>query len=238
MPDTLPPLTRPDPAPALRLTGLGLSVVVAGGAVLLVGLVPAAVALALGLYLAGLALVLALFRRGYPHRRLGAGNTVTLARLALAAALLAPLAAGAAPGVVAVLALVALALDGADGWLARREGLVSDFGARLDMEVDSALALILAANAWAAGTVGPAVLLLGLPRYLFAAGMMRWRWLGGPLPPSFARKAVCVAQIGALILLQWPGLPGALAEALVWAVLAALGWSFGRDIRQLWRARA
>ena len=238
MPDALPPMTRPGCASALRSTGLGLAVLAAGGSVLLAGPVPAAVALALGGYLAGLALVLALFRRGYPHDRPGLCNTVTLARLALAAALLAPLVGGAAPGAVALVALVALALDGADGWLARRERLVSDFGARLDMEVDSALALILAANAWAAGSVGPAVLLLGLPRYLFAGGMLRWRWLDGPLPPSLARKAVCVVQIGALVVLQLPGLPGGWAEALVWAVLGLLGWSFGRDIRHLWQARA
>jgi phosphatidylglycerophosphate synthase len=238
MHDALPSLTRPDAASALRRSGLGLSVGAAGGAFLLAGAAPTALALALGGYLAGLVLVLALFRRGYPHDRLGLCNIVTLARLALAAALLAPLAGGSAPGAVAVVALVALVLDGADGWLARREGLVSGFGARLDMEVDSALALILAANAWAAGTVGPAVLLLGLPRYAFAAAGLRWHWLDGPLPPSFARKAVCVAQIGALIVLLLPGLSGGWAEALVWEVLAALGWSFGRDIRHLWQARA
>lgn len=194
--------------------------------------------LALGGYLAALVPVLVLFRRGYPHAWLGLCNAVTLGRLALAAVLLAPLAGAATPGAVAAVALVALALDGADGWLARRARLESAFGARFDMEVDSILALILAANAWAAGSVGPAVLLLGLPRYLFAAGMLRWRWLDGPLPPSQARKAVCVVQIGALVVLQLPGLPGALAEALVWAVLGLLGWSFGRDIRHLWQARA
>lgn len=194
--------------------------------------------LALGGYLAALVPVLVLFRRGYPHAWLGLCNAVTLGRLALAAVLLAPLAGAATPGAVAAVALVALALDGADGWLARRARLESAFGARFDMEVDSILALILAANALAAGSVGPAVLLLGLPRYLFAAGMLRWRWLDGPLPASQARKAVCVVQIGALVVLQLPGLPGALAEALVWAVLGLLGWSFGRDIRHLWQARA
>jgi phosphatidylglycerophosphate synthase len=241
MRDTFPKLhlaALPGPGLRLALGAVALAPAVAGAGWGLAGpgLLPGL--LALGGYLAGLVPVLVLFRRGYPHARLGLCNAVTLGRLALAAVLLAPLAGGAAPGAVAVVALVALALDGADGWLARREGLVSGFGARLDMEVDSALALILAANAWAAGTVGPAVLLLGLPRYAFAAAGLRWGWLDGPLPPSLARKAVCVVQIGALIVLQLPGLPGGWAEALVWSVLAALAWSFGRDIRHLWQARA
>ena len=37
-----------------------------------------------------------------------------------------------------------LALDGLDGWAARRQGLVSAFGARFDMEVDALLILALA----------------------------------------------------------------------------------------------
>jgi phosphatidylglycerophosphate synthase len=37
-----------------------------------------------------------------------------------------------------------LALDGLDGWLARRFGLASAYGARFDMEVDGFLILVLA----------------------------------------------------------------------------------------------
>ncbi|MFP4328489.1 MAG: CDP-alcohol phosphatidyltransferase family protein, partial [Paracoccaceae bacterium] len=123
-------------------------------------------ALALLTYGVAVALAGRGLHRHYPHARLGLCNLMTLARLALVSALVAPLAAGAgASWPVFAVAAVALSLDGVDGWLARRQGLVSDFGARFDMEVDSALALVLALNASAAA--GPAALLLGLPRYLF-----------------------------------------------------------------------
>ncbi|MBD3766025.1 MAG: CDP-alcohol phosphatidyltransferase family protein [Rhodobacterales bacterium] len=223
---------------------LGLAALVAAGAVPVVaaelaGPQPAALALALCGHAAGAALALGLMQRGYPHDGLGLCNLVTLARMGLAAALLAPLAAGAAPtwGLLAV-AVLALSLDGVDGWLARRERRVSDFGARFDMEVDAALALILALNAWAAGTAGPTVLLLGLPRYVFAAAGLWLPWLGGALPPRLSRKAVCVLQIAVLIALQVPAVAAAgLAPALVAVTAAALAWSFGRDVVWLWRAR-
>lgn len=199
---------------------------------------PGGVALATGGYGLGLGLTLGLFRRGFPHLTLGACNLVTLARLAMTAALLAPLPSGAAsPVAVVALALLALSLDGLDGWLARREGRVSDFGARFDMEVDSALGLVLALNAFAAGTVGAAVLLLGVPRYVFAAAALVLPWLDGPLPARFSRKAVCVAQIAVLIALQLPMTTGLPAQIAVAVVFAALVWSFWRDIVWLWQAR-
>jgi phosphatidylglycerophosphate synthase len=203
----------------------------------LVGAAPGALGLAMAGYLCGVALVTVLMRRSYPYADLGFGNLVTLARLVLTTALLAPLLAPAAPGAVVGLALLALALDGVDGWLARRQGRVSSFGARFDMEVDAALGLILALNALVAGSAGPAVLLLGLPRYAFAAAARTRPWLARPLPERAGRKVVCVVQIGALIALQLPALPGPAAGAVVGATLAALGWSFGRDVLWLWRAR-
>jgi hypothetical protein len=81
--------------------------------------------------------------------------------------------AGAAPSwAVFAVAVIALSLDGIDGWLARRQGYVSDFGARFDMEVDSVLALVLALSAAVSSGLGPLAILLGLPRYAFAVGGM------------------------------------------------------------------
>jgi phosphatidylglycerophosphate synthase len=219
-----------------RVAMLGGFVVLAAG-VALVGLDGALWLPALG-YGLGVWLVLGLFRRGYPHGRLGLCNAATLARLALTAALLAPLAGAAEPWAVPGVAVLALTLDGVDGWLARREGLVSDVGARFDMEVDSALALILALNALAAGTAGLIVLAIGLPRYVFAAAGLLAPWLDGPLPERFSRKLVCVVQIATLIALQLPPLGAGLANPLVAAVAAGLAWSFGKDVIWLWRARA
>jgi phosphatidylglycerophosphate synthase len=177
-------------------------------------------------------------RQHYPYADLGLCNLVTLGRLLLTSALLAPLTApGAVWGIVAV-ASIALTLDGIDGWLARREARESAFGARFDMEVDTALGMILALNAWAAGIAGPLVLLLGLPRYLFALAAWLWPWLDRPLPDRYGRKVVCVAQIAALIALQLPALSGAAGMAIVTVTLVALGWSFGRDVLWLYRNRS
>jgi len=194
--------------------------------------------LALAGYGFGVVLALVLLRRGFPHPTLGSCNVVTLTRLCLSAALLAPLGGQTgASWTVFVIAAVALSLDGADGWLARRGGRVSDFGARFDMEVDSGLALILAVNAWAAGTAGALVLLIGLPRYVFVAASGAMPWLDRPLPDRFSRKAVCVLQIGTLIALQLPVISGGLVTTLVAVAATALLWSFWCDVAWLRRHR-
>jgi len=211
---------------------------VLGVALVLVGPDGMALSLALAGYVAAAGLALNLMRRGYPHERLGLCNLVTLIRLTLAAALLAPLVGPAAPWAVFVVAAIALGLDGIDGWLARREGQVSAFGARFDMEVDSGLALILALNAFAAGTAGILVLLIGLPRYAFGVAGAVLPWLRRPAPERFSRKLVCVVQIATLIALQLPPVATSVANPVVAVVAAALIWSFGRDVMWLWRARA
>lgn len=174
---------------------------------------------------------------GYPHARFGLCNVVTLARAAMVAALAAVVWRGPQGWDVLVVATVALALDGVDGWLARRSGLSSDFGARFDMETDAALALVLAAHVWLGGMTGAEVLLLGAMRYAFVAGFWPFPWLAAPLPDRFGRKVVCVIQIAALILLQVPGLMPGVAQGVAWGAVGALVWSFGRDVLWLWRHR-
>ncbi|WP_235829826.1 CDP-alcohol phosphatidyltransferase family protein [Frigidibacter oleivorans] len=200
---------------------------------------------ALALFLGAAALAVRGIGRGrsgtYPHGRLGLCNAVTLTRAALAASLLAPALAGTPrPGLCLALTLVALALDGVDGWLARQAGLASRFGARFDMETDSLLALVLALLAMQTAGLGPWVLVLGLPRYVFWAAMWVWPWLDGPLPPRRSRRWICVVQIGALAALQLPGLwpaAAALAVPLAAGALALVLWSFAVDIRRLAKAR-
>ena len=185
----------------------------------------------------------ALLRARYPHRSVGLCNAVTHLRLTLAAPLAAWLIAPgglsgdpAAGWAVVALAGASLALDGADGWLARREGLVSRFGARFDVEVDAALALALAALAWRSEIAGGWVLALGAPRYLFvAAGMVAPR-LRGSLPERGSRKAVCALQISALIALLCPVVPTAASQPFAALAAAALAASFAADLRWLWRA--
>ncbi|WP_104492818.1 CDP-alcohol phosphatidyltransferase family protein [Paracoccus denitrificans] len=209
---------------ALRLAGMGGT---AGGWLA-----------ASALYLACCAMILAQMRRSYPHDRIGGCNAVTLLRAAITCALLAPLADGAAAGwAVAMAGLVALALDGVDGWLARRSGLVSGFGARFDMEVDAAFALTLALHAWLGTTLGPEVLLLGVLRYGFVAAGTALPWLRADLPQRLRRKAICVLQLATLLLLQTPLPSHAQAGFLAWLATAALALSFALDIRWLWRHR-
>lgn len=190
------------------------------------------------LFLLGTLATAILIRHHYPHQRLGACNVITLLRGALVCALLAPLASGAAAGWgVAAVGGLALALDGVDGWLARRSGLASAFGARFDMEVDAALALVLSLHILSGTVVGAEVLLLGTIRYGFVAAGRFLPWLTGPLRPRFRRKLVCVIQLATLVLLQLPELSADQAIWLARAAAVALVWSFAVDIAWLWRHR-
>lgn len=174
--------------------------------------------------------------RGYPHPSLGACNAVTHLRATGVAGLTAmlalptpPLGGWLVPGVAAAI----LAADGIDGWLARRAGRCSAFGARFDMETDAALAFVLAGLVWQAGLAGPWVLWLGLARYASVAAGRIWPWLRAPLPPRWRRKAGCVVQIGALVLALVPGLPAAAIQAALVAAAALLLWSFAADVAWL-----
>lgn len=229
------------------LPGVGVqfaAVALAGaamGGVLAWGLTEDAVAVLSGLVMYGAVTGVALvtLTAGFPHRTIGLCNVATLARLALVLALVACLVADGAPpwGVFAV-AVLAFALDGLDGWLARSEGRASGFGARFDMEVDSLLALVLAALAWQSGSVGAYIIILGLPRYAFWIAQFPCPWLNGDLPERFSRKVVCVVQISALILALVPSVPPFFASTVVGASALALIWSFWLDVQVLREARA
>jgi len=217
------------------------SIAMAACVILLAALLPGASALAvtaaLAVFAAGALVAGRAVRRSYPHPRLGLCNLVTLGRMALAATLVVPLVAGVdASWPVFAVAAFALALDGVDGWLARRHALASAFGARFDMEVDGALGLILSLIA-SAGPAGPVALVLGVPMYLFAAASRFLPWMRRDLPPRFNRKAVCVLQLGVLIALQAPLLPQGAVLPLVVTAAGALVWSFARDLIWLWRMR-
>lgn len=189
-------------------------------------------------YLAAAGIVAVGMRRHYPHAVMGACNTVTLMRVALTTALIAPLMGDAPAGwLVAAVAAISLTLDGVDGYLARRANLCSDFGARFDMEVDAALALILALHALAGSPVGAEVLVLGVMRYLFAGAGLIWPWIMAPLPVSYFRKGVCVLQLATLIALQIPQMPPDTGIILARIASVALVWSFARDVLWLWRHR-
>jgi phosphatidylglycerophosphate synthase len=208
------------------LAGTWLAGTASGGVLAAAGFVALAVVTGRGLW------------RHYPHDRLGGCNVVTLVRAALIAGVAAVLTQPTQGWALAGVALVALALDGVDGRLARASGLVSDFGARFDMEVDSIFALVMALIVWLSGTVGVWVLVLGVMRYLWVAAGWVLPWLNGPLPEQvMRRKTVCVIQIAALVALLTPVLTGQAAAGVAAVASAALLWSFGSDVVWLWRRR-
>jgi phosphatidylglycerophosphate synthase len=193
--------------------------------------------LALALFLAAMLVVAARFAALRPHPRFGAANTVTSLRLALVAVLAAAIGE---PHTVALawtataLAAITSALDGVDGWVARRSSLQSAFGARFDMETDALLIMVLSALAWRWDRAGAWVLACGLMRYAFVAAAWGWPWLARPLPPSLRRKVVAVVQMVGLAIVVAPVVRPPLSEVLAAATLAILVWSFAVDV--LWLA--
>lgn len=174
---------------------------------------------------------------------IGPANRITLARallvLPLTALALHPSALDtSARWLVVVMGTVVMILDGFDGWMARRTGTASDFGARFDMETDAFLMLVLSSLVWVGGRAGAWVLLIGGMRYLFVASGWFVSRLRGPLFPSLRRKVVCVVQGVALLVALGPIIPDVMATFVAAAALAALAWSFGVDSVWLLRQEA
>jgi phosphatidylglycerophosphate synthase len=128
------------------------------------------------------------------------------------------------------LAGLILVLDGVDGWLARRGGWCSRFGARFDMETDALLILLMAALVWQLDKAGAWVLLAGAMRYGFVAAGLVLAWLRRPLPDSQRRKTVCVVQVLTLLAALAPAVPAPLSGAVAATGLGLLAWSFLADV--------
>ncbi|WP_280891980.1 CDP-alcohol phosphatidyltransferase family protein [Streptomyces sp. LBL] len=167
----------------------------------------------------------------------GPANRVTLGRATLVGAVTALVADSfeSSPPVTLFVGLtaVALILDGVDGKVARATGTSTPLGARFDMEVDAFLILVL--SVYMSMSLGPWVLLIGAMRYAFVAAARALPWLNAPLPPSTARKTVAALQGILLLLAAADLLPYPATFGVVALALALLVWSFGRDIRWLWR---
>jgi phosphatidylglycerophosphate synthase len=188
--------------------------------------------------------VLAMFVGAGMHRPFGLANGITLLRLHLALCLLAAAWVGPAPvpfglrlaWAVFALAVLALALDGIDGWLARRRGETSAFGARFDLLSDTVFTIVLTLCAWRFTTLGPWVLAIGLLRPAFVAAGLAWPRLAAPLPPSHWRRTACGTALLLLVMAMAPPL----APVASWLAAGSLGillLSFGRDIGPLLNRR-
>ncbi|MFI9772370.1 CDP-alcohol phosphatidyltransferase family protein [Streptomyces sp. NPDC052415] len=215
----------------------------AGVQILVLALLGTAIGMGPAGWLTGLAFAVAtwaVLSRALHRSRLrsfGPANRVTLGRSILVGGVTALVADSfqSPPPLTLLVGLTALALilDGVDGKVARRTGTSTALGARFDMEVDAFLILVL--SVYVSMAHGPWVLLIGGMRYGFVAAARFWPWLNAALPPSTARKTVAALQ-GVFLLLAASGLLPHLVElGVVATALAALVWSFGRDV--LWLRR-
>lgn len=253
-PDTLAAMTATSSVPALpgRLRRVGTVLALLAGGQLLAGVlvvVLAAPAPASGLLVAA-ALLAALAPWGVAAATLRprgpgpvtAADGLTLLRHlgtgALAAATV--LVLGGEPAArswpLAVLIAATLASDALDGPVARRTGSAGPIGARIDMEADAALVMVL--SVLAATVVGPWVLVIGLMRYAFVAASWARPALRRPLGFSQFRRLVGGGQGVALLIALLPVLPVPAAAAVLALALALLVVSFGRDVVGLEHAQA
>lgn len=126
--------------------------------------------------------------------RFGLANSVTTLRLLLIFLLLfGHLALSGAW--LAALAMAILLLDVVDGWLARRLGLQSDFGARYDVEVDTLLVLGLSMLLWGRGVAGAWVLAPALWRYLYVLSPLVFPTKNSEAPRSRLGRAGYIFMI-------------------------------------------
>ena len=173
-----------------------------------------------------------LVRRGRgvftPAGAFGWANRVTTLRFALV--LLLGALGPATPGwMLAAVLGAAAALDVADGFIARRYGLSSAFGAAFDIETDALLTLIAEAQLWQRGRAGAWILIPGLLRYGYVLALAIVPATAGHVRSSpFARRAFAALLVGLIAAL--------LSDAPVATVLAAIGtaavtFSFARSFR-------
>lgn len=182
--------------------------------------------------------------RHAPHQRFGVANSVTLTRAAVTALLWGVVGetvlggGDLTPGLrwlLAIAAAAALLLDGVDGWLARRSGMASDFGADFDLEVDTLFVLALSLLVYGTG-VGIWVLASGLMRYGFVLAGWVLPAFAAPLLPLRRRKVISAVQGAVLVAALAPILPVEAASALCLVGLALLTYSFAADV--LWLSKA
>ena len=166
----------------------------------------------------------------------GVANQVTLLR-AMLVALLCGFVAVPLSGLwlllVTLLAAVAAVLDAADGWLARKRSLESEYGARFDMETDALFVLVLSVLVLQQHKAGVWVLVCGLLRYGFVLIVWLWPALQRPLPFSLRRKRIAALQMVLLVAALSPFFPVPLSTALAAVAVLTLVASFAIDLQAL-----
>jgi phosphatidylglycerophosphate synthase len=160
----------------------------------------------------------------------GAANAVTASRIALLCLVL-----GLVPERgrwVAIVAFVVWTLDGLDGWLARRRGETSEFGAHFDMESDSYAVLLLDLQLVVHRGYGVWVLIAGGLRYLYV--LTRF-WLGPRVVRerrSSSARWIFSLMVVSRVVACWPNVRD-IAAPLVAIATGAVVVSFAPDFYAL-----
>jgi phosphatidylglycerophosphate synthase len=167
--------------------------------------------------------------------RFGPGNAVTLLRLC--GVLVLP---WFSPGQVFCWGLLLFALDGMDGWVARRTGLAGEFGEFFDKESDACFVLVLCVLLYRlpGSGFGAWILLPGLLRYAFVLFVALAR------PPQARErrnaKARWILVLTMLALLSsFAAYPGHLdiIRPLTGLMTLVLACSFAASVYELYRSR-
>ena len=194
----------------------------------------------IGMFVATMAIAIAGLRDYHPFPRFGPANVTTTLRALLVAMVVGFIGESASSHFAEetiLIASIAAALDGVDGWLARRTAMASAFGARFDVEIDALLIQALAVLAWQHDKAGVWVLASGLLRYAFVGIGRLLPWMRRPLVPTFRGRAICVLQIAILIVALIPAVIRPASSVAAAAGLVVLCYSFGVDTLWLWRHR-
>lgn len=163
--------------------------------------------------------------------RFGAANTVTLVRVVGVFAF-GWLGAKAASPEGALLVLALFALDGLDGWIARRTRTASAFGERLDTECDAWMVLVVSLALFLAGRLGAFVLVAGLLRYLYVLALAVVPSERGDEPPSRTGRWAFSFLMLSLCASLWPLGPWHVPLAML--AIALLCASFARSVVWSW----
>lgn len=197
----------------------------------MIGATVAALGLGAPSALAAVALLsfLALLWLGRGHytdgRGFGVASYVTTIRLGIVLALLAFTKKPDAESALWV--VLVLVLDAIDGWLARRRGLVSDFGERFDMECDAFLLLACGVLLAVDGRLGVWIVAPGLLRYLYVL-LLAVLPARGEAPRSRHGRHVFGFVVLSLAASLWPIEP--VHAPLAMLATAALCASFGHSL--------
>jgi phosphatidylglycerophosphate synthase len=183
----------------------------------------------------GLSFALLLYlcrRRWTPSGRFGPANAVSLLRLCGMFVL-----PWLAPAHIAAVGLILLAMDGVDGWVARRTGCSGEFGEFLDKESDAFFMLMLCLLLYRLPDgLGAWILVPGLLRSLFVLFVKFAR----PPQPKEQRtaKAGWISVVMTLTLLgSFAAYPGFLASLrpLAGLMTLVLAYSFAESLYLMYR---